>query len=90
MFVEHSSHAINNNEQYLICIGDDNQQVSAGGTHMRLAMNSMGQSTSSSDGTDKLAASRTDENSRLVNNEQQKMKINRKNRWEKTENLQRY
>jgi hypothetical protein len=67
-FIEHSSHIINDNEQYLVCIEEEKKK------------NSMNES----------ANLRTVEKSRLLNDEQEKMKLKRKNRWEKTENVQRY
>ncbi len=86
MFIEHSSHIINDNEQYLVCIEDEKKEPLEK-KHMRLTMNSMGHSTSSSDESINL---RTVEKSRLFNDEQEKMKLKRKNRWEKIENMQRY
>jgi hypothetical protein len=79
LFIEHSSHIINDNEQYLTCIEDDNQQISTG-KHTRLSLNSLGQSTSSSDDMEELV-----EKSRLFDNEQQKKKLKRINRWETIE-----
>ncbi len=89
LFIEHSSHIINNNEQYLISIEDDNQQISAV-KHTRLTMNSLGHSTSSSDDADESTNLRTVEKSRLFTDKQQKETLKRKNRWEETTNLQRY
>jgi hypothetical protein len=84
LFIDHSSHIIDNNEQYLICIEDDDQRIPPG-KHTRLSMNSLGQSTSSSDDMDESV-----EKSRLVDNEKQKEKLRRINRWEKIENSERY
>jgi hypothetical protein len=91
LFIEHSSHIINDNEQYLVCIEDEKQEILEE-KHMILTMNSMDHSTSlsSDDDTDELANSGTVETSGLVNDEKEKMKLKRKNRWEKIENLQRY
>jgi hypothetical protein len=76
LFIDHSSHIINNNEPYLICIEDDNQQVSP-----------VKQTNILDDQSTNL---RTVEKSRLFNDKQLKEKLKRKNRWEETENVQRY
>jgi len=87
LFIEHSSHIINDNEQYLVCIEDEKKELLEK-KHTRLTMNSMGHSISSS--SDESINLRTVEKSRLFNDEQEKMKLKRKNRWEKIENIQRY
>jgi len=82
LFIEHSSYIINDNEQYLVCIEDEKNEALEK-KHTRLTMNFMGHSTSSSDEMDESINLQTVEKSRLFYNEQEKMKLIRKNRWEK-------
>ncbi|CAF3553504.1 unnamed protein product [Rotaria sordida] len=87
---EHSSHVINNNEEYLSCIEDDHQQVSTE-KHRRLPMDSIDDITpslSSSNNIDESSDLRTVERSRSFYDEQQEAKLKRKNSSEKIEDLE--
>ncbi|CAF3420406.1 unnamed protein product [Rotaria sp. Silwood1] len=85
---EHSSHIINNNEEYLSCIEDDHEQISTE-KHIKLPMDSIGHLTSSSsNNTDESSDLRTLERSRLFYDEQQEAKLQQKNSSDKIEDLE--
>ncbi|UJR26987.1 hypothetical protein I4U23_008294 [Adineta vaga] len=83
---EQSSHIINSNEEYLICVEDDNHYQHIPVVEQKeFSMNSRGQSTG---GLHQSTNLRTVEKSRSFNNQQLNNQLQRKNRWEKTEILQ--
>ena len=94
LFIGQSAHVINNNDQYLTCIEDDQQQHISTVGNKDLPMNFRGQSVLPAGGPRESTNLRTVEEPRLVNDQQEQQQCNgrpeRKSRWEKTETLRRY
>ncbi|CAF1377126.1 unnamed protein product, partial [Adineta ricciae] len=71
-----STHVINNNDQYLTCIEDDQQQHISTVGHKDLPMNSRGQSVLSAGGPRESTNLRTVEKPRLVNDQREQQQRN--------------